>query len=89
MYAPPYTSQTCASCGHTDPENRVTGDHFSCSACGHVDHADANAARVVLAVGQGHLRIRHLTIKPPKKPRQRTSRPGSGHPPVMVGRDAA
>lgn len=80
----PYTSQTCASCGHADPGNRVTRDQFSCNACGHVDHADANAARVVLAVGQGH-----LTIRPPKKPRQRTPRPGSGHPPATVGRDAA
>jgi len=79
----PYTSQTCASCGHTDPASRVTRDHFCCTACGHVDHADANAARVVLAVGEGRLKL-----KQPRGRRQK-SRPGSGHPPVTAGRDAA
>jgi len=80
----PYTSQTCAECGHTDPANRVNRDHFCCTACGHVDHADANAARVVLAVGDGRLQI-----AAPRKRRQKNTRPGSGHPPVTAGRDAA
>jgi len=81
-----HTSQTCAQCVHTDAASRVTRDHFCCTACGHTDHADANAARVVLAVGEGR-----LTIKPPRKRRQqkKQSRPGSGHPPVTAGRDAA
>ena len=81
-----HTSQTCASCGYTDAASRVTRDHFCCTACGHVDHADAYAARVVLAVGEGR-----LTVKPPRKRRQqkKNTRPGSGHPPVTAGRDAA
>jgi putative transposase len=45
----PATSQTCAACGHQDWENRVDRDHFACVACGHKDHADANAAAVILA----------------------------------------
>jgi putative transposase len=45
------TSQTCAACGHRHRENRVSRDHFSCVACGHEDHADANAAAVILAAG--------------------------------------
>ncbi|MGC1953597.1 MAG: transposase [Gammaproteobacteria bacterium] len=48
---PQYTSQTCAECGHVSPENRVVQALFSCVACGHTDHADVNAARVILAVG--------------------------------------
>jgi putative transposase len=47
----PGTSQTCAACAHRHPENRVTRDHFSCVACGHQDHADANAAAVILTAG--------------------------------------
>jgi putative transposase len=78
-----HTSQTCASCGHTDPASRATRDHFRCTSCGHEDHADSNAARVVLAVGEGR-----LTLKQPRGRRQK-SRPGSGHPPVTAGRDAA
>ena len=45
------TSQTCAACGQRHRESRVTRDHFSCVACGHQDHADANAAAVILAAG--------------------------------------
>ena len=48
---PAGTSQTCAACGHRHRENRVDRDHFSCVSCGHEDHADANAAAVVLAAG--------------------------------------
>ena len=44
----------------------------------------ANAAKVVLAVGEGR-----LEIKSPRKRRQKNPRPGSGHPPVTAGRDAA
>lgn len=78
-----HTSQTCAQCAHTDPASRVSRDHFCCVKCGHVDHADANAARVVLAVGEGRLKINR-----PRRP-EKQSRPGSGHPPVTAGRDAA
>jgi putative transposase len=47
----PGTSQTCAACGNRDSTNRVSREHFSCVACGHEDHADANAAAVILAAG--------------------------------------
>jgi putative transposase len=49
------TSQTCAACGHRHAENRVDRDRFSCVACGHQDHADANAAAVILAAGVARL----------------------------------
>ena len=70
----PHTSQTCAACGATHPDNRPDRDHFTCTTCGHTAHPDANAAQVILAIATGRLTI---TRPPP------TTRPGSGH------RDAA
>lgn len=42
-----YTSQECASCGHTHPDNRKSQERFKCVSCGHVDNADHNAAMVI------------------------------------------
>lgn len=50
---PRFTSQQCRMCGHTAPENRESQAVFLCQSCGHADHADANAARNILA--RGHL----------------------------------
>lgn len=44
-----FTSQTCSVCGHVAAENRESQAVFSCVSCGHVEHADVNAARVILA----------------------------------------
>jgi putative transposase len=46
-----YSSQTCAQCGHVAKESR-SGLRFCCVACGHGDHADVNAARVILLRAQ-------------------------------------
>ena len=78
------TSQTCARCGHTSGESRVTPDRFACVACGHDAHADANSAAVILAVALGH-----LVIRAPSRERGVNCRPESGHQPVTAGRDAA
>lgn len=43
-----YSSQECAACGHTHPDNRKSQSEFVCLRCGHADNADHNAA-VVLA----------------------------------------
>jgi putative transposase len=43
-----YSSQTCASCGHVDAKSRESQSVFCCAACGHRDHADINAATVIL-----------------------------------------
>ncbi len=48
---PQYSSQQCRRCGHVAAENRESQAVFRCVACGHEDHADANAARNVLARG--------------------------------------
>ena len=48
---PRFTSQQCHVCGHTAKENRESQAVFRCVECGHEDHADANAARNILARG--------------------------------------
>jgi putative transposase len=42
-----HTSQECADCSHTHPDNRKTQEVFFCVSCGHSDHADKNAAKVI------------------------------------------
>lgn len=52
---PAYSSQTCSRCQHVDAASRRDRDVFLCTACGHFDHADLNAARVLLARGLAQL----------------------------------
>ena len=42
-----HTSQECADCGHTHPNNRKSQERFVCESCGHSDNADKNAAEVI------------------------------------------
>lgn len=42
-----YTSQACAACDHTHPENRKSQELFICGKCGNTDNADKNAALVI------------------------------------------
>lgn len=44
-----FTSQTCAACEVTDARSRESQARFRCRSCGHTEHADVNAARVILA----------------------------------------
>jgi putative transposase len=48
---PHQTSQRCAACGHTSPDNRESQAVFGCRACGHQANADVNAAVNILAAG--------------------------------------
>ena len=41
------SSQECADCGHTHPDNRKTRELFVCGSCGHRENADVNAAKVL------------------------------------------
>lgn len=43
--APHHTSQECARCGHTHPDNRLSQAAFACQRCGHAENADLNASR--------------------------------------------
>ena len=47
-----YSSQECRKCGHTSSENRESQAEFACIECGHIDHADTNAAQVILSRGE-------------------------------------
>ena len=44
---PSFTSQECADCGHTHPNNRVSQEEFHCGQCGNRENADKQAARVI------------------------------------------
>ena len=46
-----YSLQTCAVCGTVDKASRPSQAEFVCVACGHRDHADVNAAKVLLGRG--------------------------------------
>ncbi len=48
---PAHTSQRCAVCGHTAPDNRENQAVFRCQACRHQANADVNAAVNILAAG--------------------------------------
>ncbi|MEO3888956.1 transposase [Nonomuraea sp. B5E05] len=48
---PAGTSRTCARCGHSAKENRITQADFACTACGHAAHADVNAAINIMRAG--------------------------------------
>jgi transposase len=69
---PRFTSQQCHACGHTAPENRESQPVFRCVACGHRDHADANAARNILARG---LALIHDEAVPARNPGHGNTRP--------------
>ena len=49
---PKNTSRRCQKCGFISAENRKTQASFVCISCGHKDHADLNAAKNILTVGQ-------------------------------------
>jgi putative transposase len=69
---PRFTSQQCHACGHTAPGNRESQPVFRCVSCGHTDHADANAARNILARG---LAITNGEAVPARKPGHGNKRP--------------
>ncbi|MCY4589321.1 MAG: zinc ribbon domain-containing protein, partial [Alphaproteobacteria bacterium] len=41
-------SRTCFACGAVDSRSRKNQASFVCTTCGHRDHADINAAKVIL-----------------------------------------
>ncbi len=54
---PRHSSQQCRQCGHIASSSRESQAVFRCVACGHEDHADANAAKNVLARGLACLAV--------------------------------
>lgn len=73
---PRYTSQRCARCGHTDPNNRESQTVFVCRACNHHANADVNASENIDAAGHAvtgrggqHLPDETSTTRATKRPR--------------------
>ncbi|NMP24417.1 RNA-guided endonuclease InsQ/TnpB family protein [Sulfobacillus harzensis] len=48
---PQHSSQECAVCTFTSPDNRKSQSEFVCQRCGHTDNADHNAAVVIAQRG--------------------------------------
>lgn len=42
------SSQTCSKCGHRDAASRISRSRFCCTKCSYTEHADINAAKVLL-----------------------------------------
>jgi putative transposase len=70
-----YSSQECAACGHTHPDNRTSQSEFVCQSCGHKANADHNAARVIAARGV-RLVLSRAIVQKPKKACRITRRKG-------------
>jgi putative transposase len=64
---PHHSSQECAACGHTHPENRLDQAKFRCISCGHTDNADHNAAKVLKR--RGIAMLLNGEIKAPRRKR--------------------
>jgi len=87
-----HTSQECAECHHTHPDNRSSQDRFVCQRCGHTDNADHNASinirrRGIEAIREGmyHPKARKRTMRLRTKGRAGTARTGEGTPtPVEI-----
>jgi len=64
--SPHYSSQECAECSHTHPNNRKTQAEFMCLLCGKKENADLNASKVSAKRG-----IQYLLSKPKLKTKTR------------------
>lgn len=76
LVSPYNSSNECAVCGHTAPQNRLTQAEFKCVACGHADNADFNAARVLKARGIAQLAGQKVVSKRKKTARVRGTEGG-------------
>ncbi|MHB1814510.1 MAG: zinc ribbon domain-containing protein, partial [Steroidobacteraceae bacterium] len=63
----PGSSQECAHCGHTHPDNRPSQAVFVCQRCGHARNADENASQVIKQRGIQVVLSGKWREKPPKK----------------------
>lgn len=64
---PHHSSQECAQCGYTHPDNRITQSLFICQSCGHVANADENASAVIKKRGVQLVLAAEIVIKAKKK----------------------
>jgi putative transposase len=78
---PRCSSQQCRVCGHIAPASRESQAAFRCVSCGHQDHADANAAKNILARGLALVADEEVPALAPGpwgvRPRNTPGRPGA------------
>ena len=76
-----YSSQTCSACGCVDAESRPSQAVFCCTSCGYRDHADLNAAKVLLArANRSGLPVDGNASKEPGRSRKRIGLRVPRHP---------
>ena len=80
LVEPAYSSQECAPCGHTHPDNRPSQERFVCQACGHEEHADRNASEVIAARGVRFVLEGRVVEKQRKRCALRRTQVGVGEP---------
>jgi putative transposase len=76
-----YSSRTCSRCGHVDPRSRRSQSEFVCVSCGHREHADTNAAKVLLNRGThgGAVCGGYGEVSRPERQELRVARRGTRH----------
>jgi putative transposase len=75
-----YSSQTCSVCEVVDARSRRSQSKFVCVSCGHEEHADTNAAKVVLGRGShGLVCGGSAEVGRPVKQKLRVVRRGTRH----------
>lgn len=73
---PHHSSQECAACGHTHPDNRITQSEFVRQRCGNIDNADTNAGKILAKRGIALLLSESFEIKKKKRVAVRKSKVG-------------
>jgi putative transposase len=75
---PHYSSQECAACGFTHPDNRPTQAGFVCQRCENRDNADFNAAKVIARRGVALLLSDTFKVKEKKRVAIKRQQVGAG-----------
>jgi putative transposase len=81
-----YSSQTCSACGCVDATSRRSQAVFCCTACDHTEHADLNAAKILLSranrsalLGEGSPKLgtlrtkKRVGLRVPRRPSESSS----------------
>jgi putative transposase len=75
---PHHSSQECAACGFTHPDNRPRQAEFICQRCGNRDNADFNAGKVIAKRGIHLLLSGEVAVKEKKRCAIKRNKVGAG-----------
>jgi len=76
--SPHHSSQECAACGFTHPDNRPGQAEFICQRCGNRDNADFNAGKVIAKRGIHLLLSGEVAVKAKKRCAIKRNKVGAG-----------